>query len=147
MAGAKEHWRAAVPPKVKFFFWLALHGRLWTRERRKRHGLQLDAACALCNQLDETTIEPPSLLLGVHSRDLLGSLSLHPSRSPRPGRVVAADLGLVPTPPSTPMCFWFRGVRGRRGTAAPSTVRHSVANIWIGAGFGRLALLTALATY
>jgi hypothetical protein len=28
MAGAKELWRAAVPPKVKFFFWLALHGRL-----------------------------------------------------------------------------------------------------------------------
>lgn len=28
--GAKEVWRATVPPKVKFFFWLALHGRLWT---------------------------------------------------------------------------------------------------------------------
>jgi hypothetical protein len=32
MAGAKELWRANVPPKVKFFFWLALHGRLWTAE-------------------------------------------------------------------------------------------------------------------
>lgn len=55
MAGAKELWRAAVPPKVKFFFWLALHGRLWTTERRKWHGLQPDASCALCDQLDETT--------------------------------------------------------------------------------------------
>ena len=55
MAGAKELWRAAVPPKMKFFFWLALHGRLWTAERRKSHGLQLQAACALCDQHDETT--------------------------------------------------------------------------------------------
>lgn len=39
LAGAKELWRAAVPPKIKLFFWLALHGRLWTAERRKRHGL------------------------------------------------------------------------------------------------------------
>lgn len=36
-------------------FWLALHGRLWTAERHKHHGVQLDATCALCDQLDETT--------------------------------------------------------------------------------------------
>ena len=34
LVGAKDVWRASVPPKVKFFFWLALHGRLWTAERR-----------------------------------------------------------------------------------------------------------------
>jgi len=55
MAGAKELWRAAVTPKVKFFFWLALHGRIGTADRRRRHGLQADAACALCDQMDETT--------------------------------------------------------------------------------------------
>jgi hypothetical protein len=55
MAGAKELWRAHVPPKVKFFFWLALHGRLWTAARRMRHGLQVTAACVFCDQLDETT--------------------------------------------------------------------------------------------
>jgi hypothetical protein len=55
LAGAKHVWRAAVPPKLKLFFWLALHGRLWTSERRKRHGLQPEAACALCDQADETT--------------------------------------------------------------------------------------------
>jgi hypothetical protein len=55
MAGAKELWHAVVPPKVKFFFWLALHGRLWTAERRMRHGLQSHASCAMCDQLDETT--------------------------------------------------------------------------------------------
>jgi len=55
LIGAKHVWRAAVPPKVKFLFWLALHGRLWTAERRKRHGLQPEANCALCDQHDETT--------------------------------------------------------------------------------------------
>lgn len=28
LVGASDIWRAAVSPKVKFFFWLALHGRL-----------------------------------------------------------------------------------------------------------------------
>lgn len=39
LAGAREVWRACCPPKVKFFFWLALRKRLWTAERRWRHGL------------------------------------------------------------------------------------------------------------
>jgi hypothetical protein len=34
LAGAKVLWRAHALPKVKFFFWLALHGRLWMVERR-----------------------------------------------------------------------------------------------------------------
>lgn len=55
MAGAVEIWRAVAPPKVKYFFWVALHGRLWTAERRKRHGLQPDGTCALCDQHNETT--------------------------------------------------------------------------------------------
>ena len=42
------------PSKVKFFLWLALLGRLWTAERRFRHGLQDDATCKLCDQDDET---------------------------------------------------------------------------------------------
>ncbi|XP_066391907.1 uncharacterized protein [Miscanthus floridulus] len=46
---------AKVPPRVKFFFWLALHGRLWTAERRMRHGLQQDTTCIICDQQDETT--------------------------------------------------------------------------------------------
>jgi hypothetical protein len=42
------------PPKVKLFFWLALHRRLWTAARRKRHHLQDDDACVLCDQVPET---------------------------------------------------------------------------------------------
>jgi len=34
MLGAKLLWKASVPPKVKLFFWLALHGRIWTAERK-----------------------------------------------------------------------------------------------------------------
>jgi hypothetical protein len=34
-----ELWKASSPPKVKFFFWEAMHGRLWTVERRRRHRL------------------------------------------------------------------------------------------------------------
>jgi hypothetical protein len=55
MLGAAELWKTQAPPKVKFFFWLALHGRLWTAERRMRHRLQQHADCALCGQCDETT--------------------------------------------------------------------------------------------
>lgn len=32
LVGAKHIRRAATPLNVKFFFWLALHGRLWTAE-------------------------------------------------------------------------------------------------------------------
>lgn len=53
--GTNELWKASAPPKVKFFSWLTIHGRLWAADRRKRHGLQHDDGCALCGQLPETT--------------------------------------------------------------------------------------------
>ncbi|WVZ83247.1 hypothetical protein U9M48_030415 [Paspalum notatum var. saurae] len=46
-------WRAKVPPKVKFFAWLAAQNRCWTADRRRRHGLQDDDRCALCDQDQE----------------------------------------------------------------------------------------------
>ena len=52
--GAKDVWAASTPPKAKFFFWLALHGRLWTAERRRCHRLQAVDDCALCDQQPET---------------------------------------------------------------------------------------------
>ena len=54
LLGAKELWQTKAPPKIKMFFWLALHRRLWTAERRKRHGLQINDDCALCDQHAET---------------------------------------------------------------------------------------------
>jgi hypothetical protein len=68
LLGAREIWQTKVPPKVKFFFWLVLHQRLWTAERRKRHDLQDDDDCALCGQAPES-IE--HLFLGcVFTREL-----------------------------------------------------------------------------
>lgn len=55
-------------PKVKLFYWLGLHGRLWTGDRRKRHGLQDDDLCALCDQASETTDH--LLLSCVYSREV-----------------------------------------------------------------------------
>jgi hypothetical protein len=54
LLGAKELWNTKAPPKVKLFFWLAMHNRLWTTDRRKHHGLQDDDGCILCNQTSET---------------------------------------------------------------------------------------------
>jgi hypothetical protein len=58
-----------------FFFWLALHKRLWTAERRKRHGLQDGDECALCAQETETI---GHLVLGcTFAKQVLFAL-LHP---------------------------------------------------------------------
>jgi hypothetical protein len=68
MLGAKELWKTPTPPKVKLFFWLALHGRIGTAECRWRHGLQDSAECALYSQEDGTV---DHLLLDcVFARDL-----------------------------------------------------------------------------
>lgn len=54
LRGAAELWKARAPAKCKFFLKLLLHDRLWTVARRKRHGLQDDDACSLCDQESET---------------------------------------------------------------------------------------------
>ena len=45
---AKEIWKTAAPLRLRFFFWLVLHGRCWTAERRRRHGLQRPTILASC---------------------------------------------------------------------------------------------------
>ncbi|WVZ88335.1 hypothetical protein U9M48_034869 [Paspalum notatum var. saurae] len=54
LLGAKQIWKTAAPLRVRFFFWLVLHGRCWTAERRFRHGLQPTPTCIFCDQLPET---------------------------------------------------------------------------------------------
>lgn len=72
LLGARELWRARAPPKVKFFGWLALHNRLWTAARRKRHGMQDSEDCAFCGQAPETV---EHLILGcVFARQLWHTL-------------------------------------------------------------------------
>ncbi|CAO2204433.1 unnamed protein product [Urochloa humidicola] len=53
-AAVKAIWRAWAQLKVKFFVWLAVQGRVWTADRRLRHGLQAVAVCCLCDQAPET---------------------------------------------------------------------------------------------
>jgi hypothetical protein len=44
-------WRSWAPLKCKIFGWLALQYRLWTSDRRHRHGLQDNPdSCAVCLQ-------------------------------------------------------------------------------------------------
>jgi hypothetical protein len=52
--GAKLLWKTAAPHRVRFFFWLCLHGRCWTGDRRFQHGLQPSNLCVMCNQEPET---------------------------------------------------------------------------------------------
>ena len=52
--GAKPIWKAWAPLKVKFFMWLAIRRRIWTADRRHRHGLTGSTTCRLCHQEDET---------------------------------------------------------------------------------------------
>lgn len=52
--GARQLWKTKAPNKCRFFIWLALHGRVWTAERRHRHGLQPADTCVLCSQQPET---------------------------------------------------------------------------------------------
>lgn len=52
--GAKRIWLCWAPPKVKFFLWLSSHRRLWTADRRIRHGLEAQPICWLCDQEQET---------------------------------------------------------------------------------------------
>lgn len=99
LLGAKELWKVKAPPKVKFFFWLALHGRLWTADRRRRHGLQDSDECNLCAQEAETRAH---LFKSCVMARQLWQLLLQP-------------LGLLPLAPNVEDCSladWWLRARG-----------------------------------
>lgn len=50
LAGATWVWKNWAPQWVKFFTWLSLKQRLWTADRRRRHGLDAHDDCWLCDQ-------------------------------------------------------------------------------------------------
>ena len=48
-------WRCWAPLSCKLFMWLAMQYRLWTADRRLRHGLQDQvSACYICDQEEDT---------------------------------------------------------------------------------------------
>jgi hypothetical protein len=68
LLGAKQLWKTAAPPRIRFFFWLVMYGRCWTANRRFRHGLQPDDPCIFCDQSSETM---EHILLGCpYSREV-----------------------------------------------------------------------------
>jgi hypothetical protein len=67
LAGVDRIWKVQAPGRCRFFGWLVLHGRCWTSNRLRRHGMRDSDTCALCAEEVETL---DHLLLGcVHSRE------------------------------------------------------------------------------
>jgi len=82
LLGANELWHTRVPPKVKLFFWFALHNMLRTADRRKRHGLQDDDGCALyCQEPEMGTRLFSSCVvikeIWLHALHVLQAVDLH----------------------------------------------------------------------
>ncbi|WVZ83679.1 hypothetical protein U9M48_030804 [Paspalum notatum var. saurae] len=47
-------WKTWAPLRVKIFLWLAWRRRIWTGDRRRRHGLDARESCFLCDDAEET---------------------------------------------------------------------------------------------
>ena len=151
-----------MPPKVKFSFWLALHGQLWTADRRKHHGLQQEAACAMCDQHDETTDH--LLCSCVFAREVwsrLLQLSGLGGVAPQTTSTLLDwwHLGRTAMPQCLKRCFdslviltswclwkernWRTFDRVSRTTSLVVDFILDEASPWIGAGFSSLASVTA----
>ena len=52
--GCSRIWKTWAHLRVKIFLWLAIRGRHWTADRRRRHGLHAYDHCYLCDQDPET---------------------------------------------------------------------------------------------
>jgi hypothetical protein len=162
MAGARELWRASAPPKAKFF-WTTLHDRLWTAERRKRHGLQ-PMRRVLCDQLDETLDH--LLCSCVFTREvwhrllmLLRSLTTTPQHnsrlldwwlSSRAGLPEALRRSFDSLVLLVSWCIWKERNRRTfdRKSRSLTQLLHQIreeADAWVGAGFRALSLVLALA--
>ncbi|KAF9602930.1 hypothetical protein IFM89_032812 [Coptis chinensis] len=47
-------WRSGVPPKVQFFLWCLLQGKILTTDQLRTRGKEVEAECVLCSQVNET---------------------------------------------------------------------------------------------
>lgn len=160
--GAKEIWRTAAPPWVRFFFWLVLHGRCWTAERICRHGLQPDDTCIMCDQGVESIDH--ILLFCCYSREVwhscLAKLQLLGAAPFDDGHAIAWWLRvrkMIPKPLRKGFDSFFflmgwtlwkeRNARTFSGVATPASqlvlLIQEVADDWCKAGFRHLAGLLA----
>jgi len=60
----KRIWKSWYPLRCEFFIWLAIDNRCWTADCLAKRGLPYLAACALCDQMDETI---QHTLVSLHS--------------------------------------------------------------------------------
>ncbi|WVZ79516.1 hypothetical protein U9M48_027087 [Paspalum notatum var. saurae] len=84
-------WKTWAPLRIKIFLWLAWRRRLWTADRRHRHGLDARTACFLCDAADETCdhlLVSCSFSLRVWD-GVLSSLGVH--RPPASGGISVLD--------------------------------------------------------
>jgi hypothetical protein len=130
MACAALHlWKTEAPGKVRFFGWLVLHGRCWTSDRLRRHGLSDRDVCALCAQEVRPWI---TLSLVMSTVEKLGSACFGSSEwriwHPR-GRSQLRSGGCergrwspsLPVKASIPWSGWSLGRFGKRGTDASTS--------------------------
>lgn len=96
-------WKTWAPLRIKIFMWLAFRRRLWTADRRRRHGLQTRDACYLCDQ------EPES----IHH------LLVHCAFTRQAWSNIAAALGVTLQAASegvSVLCWWTELQRSWSGT-------------------------------
>lgn len=48
-------WKSNIPPKIIFFIWCAVHGKLNTADLLLREGISCQKICSLCGNVDETS--------------------------------------------------------------------------------------------
>ncbi|KAK1695406.1 hypothetical protein QYE76_012103 [Lolium multiflorum] len=74
-SGAVCVWKSWAPLKCKIFAWMAWQGRLWTSDRRMRHGLQpTTSACYTCLQEEDTVKHIMAGALSSQSSERLWSI-------------------------------------------------------------------------
>jgi hypothetical protein len=129
--GASHLWKTQALGRVRFFGWLVLHGRCWTSDRLRRHGLSGIDVCALCAREVET-LDHYSLV--VSTLEKLGSACYGSSAwriCPPRGRSRSRSGGWVrgrrsPSLPVTTLIPWYGwspGRFGRRETDASTSGR------------------------
>lgn len=50
----REVWNSQLIPKINFFWWTALHGKILTIDNLKRRGFLLANQCVMCNCVEES---------------------------------------------------------------------------------------------
>ena len=66
-------WNSTVPPKIGFFAWEAIWGKVLTLDQLKRRGMTFANRCFLCKEDEETTYH---LLIHCKSAKILWNLFL-----------------------------------------------------------------------